>query len=297
MNYILLDLEWNNAYMPKISGFVNEIVEFGAVKLNENFEEIDRLNLIVRSSLTNKLSGRFKELTGMSNETMLDGIKFCDALEKYKQWAGEDTITLTWSDTDLYVLYDNCMYFTKCAEEAKIGLYVDLQKYFHFELALMGKPEKNQISLSNAAHLFGININNQTLHHAVDDSAISAVILKKCYKSEHFKQFIKNTNAPDFYERLRFKSYYIRDINDDNVDKKQLFIRCPECNCRAKRLNKYKFNNRWFFANYLCKNCNLKFRGYISFRKLYDRVEIKKKTKLFYNEPVKVPVKEKLSCN
>lgn len=292
MKYILLDLEWNNAYFPKIRGWVNEIVEFGAVKLDENFREIDRFNMIVRSSLTKRLSGRFKELTGMSNETMLNGVKFSEALESYKKWAGEDSLTLTWSDTDLYVLYDNCLYFTNSPENAKIGLYTDLQKYFHFELAAMGKTEKNQISLSNAAILFDIDTNDQTLHHAVDDSAISAAILRKCYKPEHFEQFIFNTNATGFYERLRFKSYFIRNLQDENIDKSQLFIRCPECNCRAKRITKYKFNNRWFIAGFFCKDCNLKFKGLISFRKLYDRVEVKKKTRPF-EEAAKLKIKEK----
>lgn len=288
MNYILLDLEWNNSYLPKIGGWVNEIIEFGAVKLDENFREIDRFNMIVRSSLTKRLSVRFKELTGMSNEKMLKGIKFSEALECYKKWAGEDCLTLTWSDSDLYVLYDNCLYFTNSADNAKIGLYADLQKYFHFELAAMGKPEKNQISLSNAAHLFGIDTDDQTLHHAVDDSAISAAILRKCYKPEHFNQFIFNTNEPEFYKKLRYKPYYIHDLKDENLDKNQLFIRCPECNCRARRITKYKFNNRWFVAGFFCKECQLKFKGLISFRKLYDRVEIKKKTR-----PFEITVKEK----
>ena len=54
MNYILLDLEWNDAYFKKLHGFVNEIVEFGAVKLDENFNEVDRFVKIVRSSITNR---------------------------------------------------------------------------------------------------------------------------------------------------------------------------------------------------------------------------------------------------
>ena len=37
MNYIIFDLEWNNAYSYVSKGFMNEIIEIGAVKLNEGF--------------------------------------------------------------------------------------------------------------------------------------------------------------------------------------------------------------------------------------------------------------------
>lgn len=276
MNYILLDLEWNNAYFKKTHGFINEIVEIGSVKLNENFEKIDKFKVIVKSSITNKLSGRFKELTGMTNEIMLDGIGFNKAISEYKKWAGENTVTFTWSDSDLYVLYDNCYYFTDSPDNAKLGLYADLQKIFHHELALMGKGEKNQISLSKAAEMFGINYDNQILHHAVDDSEISAEILKKCYNKERAEQFITDTNNPEFYKKLRFKSYYISNIKDPEVNKNQLFVNCSVCNKNAKRLTEFKFRHKSFSADFYCKHCNLKFKGYISFKKLYDTVEIKK---------------------
>ena len=42
MQYIFLDLEWNNAYSKIHHRFVNEIIEIGAVKLNENFIEITK---------------------------------------------------------------------------------------------------------------------------------------------------------------------------------------------------------------------------------------------------------------
>ena len=35
MEYIILDLEWNAAYSRRRGGFINEIIEFGAVKADE----------------------------------------------------------------------------------------------------------------------------------------------------------------------------------------------------------------------------------------------------------------------
>ena len=35
MAYVVFDLEWNSGYCKKTKGFINEIIELGAVKLDE----------------------------------------------------------------------------------------------------------------------------------------------------------------------------------------------------------------------------------------------------------------------
>ena len=49
MNYIIMDLEWNNTYCKKKKGFMNEIIEIGAVKLNSNLDIIDTYSIFVLS--------------------------------------------------------------------------------------------------------------------------------------------------------------------------------------------------------------------------------------------------------
>ena len=44
MNFIIFDLEWNNAYNYKLKRGMNEIIEIGAVKLDENLKVIDTFN-------------------------------------------------------------------------------------------------------------------------------------------------------------------------------------------------------------------------------------------------------------
>lgn len=270
-----MDLEWNDAYCKKLHGFVNEIVEIGAVKLDENFNEIDRFSQIVRSAITKRLSTRFRELTGITNEQMQQGILFEDALCSYKAWAGDDSITLTWSNSDLHTLYHNCINFIGDYNAAKIGKYVDLQKYFQYELSLNGEPQKNQISLSNAAILFGINFEADSLHRALDDSYIAASILKKCYVKKHFDSFVIDTNNDDFYKKMMYKVHYLSDMSDSAIDKSKLNINCPKCKKQAKRIAGWKNIKPWFHSFFLCEECNLKFKGAIALKKFFDRVEVK----------------------
>lgn len=277
MTFILLDLEWNDAYFPKIKGFVNEIVEFGAVKLDEDFREIDRFSRIVRSSITKRLSTRFRNLTGMTNEQMQNGIPFAQALAEYKAWAGQDTITLTWSNSDLYTLYHNCVYFTDDSKNAAIGRYADLQKYFQHELAQKGIPQKNQISLSNAAALFEIKITEEHLHRALDDSFIAAAILKKCYNKERMEPFIIDTDSDSYFEKLTFKPYYIKEIDSPLIDKSKLYFSCPICRNHAKRITGWKVRKPWFHTRVYCRNCEERFKAAVCFKRHFDHTQIKKK--------------------
>ena len=277
MYYILMDLEWNDAYCKKLNGFVNEIVEIGAVKLDENFNEIDRFSQIVRSAITNRLSGRFKELTGITNEQMQDGICFAEALDKYKKWAGNDTVTLTWSNSDLHTLYHNCVNFIGDPNAAEIGKYVDLQKYFQYELSLIGKNQKNQISLANAAILFNINFEDESLHRALEDSYIAAAILRKCYVKERFDAFIIDTSDKNFYKRMMYKVHYINDMSEPSINKEQLYINCPKCKNKAKQNSTWRLKKPWFHASFFCENCKLRFKAAVALKKFYDRVEVKKR--------------------
>ena len=272
-----MDLEWNDAYSKKLNGFVNEIVEIGAVKLDENFNEIDRFSQIVRSAITNRLSNRFKELTGMTNQQMQDGIPFSEALENYKKWAGDNTITLTWSNSDLHTLYHNCVNFINNPKAAEIGKYVDLQKYFQYELSLIGENQKNQISLANAAILFNIDFENETLHRALDDSFIAAAILRKCYVKERFENFIINTSNNNFYEKMMYKVHYIYDMSDPKINKEDLNFSCPRCKTKAKRNSSWRLKKPWFHTSFVCEKCKLRFKGAVALKKLYNSVEVKKR--------------------
>jgi hypothetical protein len=110
-------------------------------------------------------------------------------------------------------------------------------------------------------------------------------LLKKHHDIERMKPYIKDTSAPDFYARLRFKAYYICDAENPLVNRKHLRFKCDVCGAKTKRTTDRYVRNRWICAEFLCTECGRKFEGRVSFRKTYDDVlvkskicEIKKKT-------------------
>ena len=51
MNYIVIDLEWNQKIHRGSMHAIGEIIEIGAVKMNESLEITDELNLVVKPSI------------------------------------------------------------------------------------------------------------------------------------------------------------------------------------------------------------------------------------------------------
>ena len=278
MEYIILDLEWDSVYFPPAKRFVNQILQIGAVKLNDDFEIVDTFEATIRSSVSKKLSSRFTELTGITKEQMLSGVSLECAVEDYNRFASSAQVTMTWSDTDLYTIVDNQKTLLKGKHKFEFCKYLDLQKLVQGELRQRGHECKNQISLESAASLFEINTENFELHTALDDSLLCAELLKVCYNKPHFDALLRDTSKPDFFARLEFKAYQITDIHDKNIDKESLKFSCPKCGGRALRLKKWKYHNRWFTTHFKCLDCGHKFIGRVSFKKTYDSLQVKRKT-------------------
>lgn len=47
MSYVILDLEWNGSYSKVLHKFVNEIIEIGAVKLDDELNVCDTFTMLV----------------------------------------------------------------------------------------------------------------------------------------------------------------------------------------------------------------------------------------------------------
>ncbi len=276
MTYIILDLEWNTALDKNSGKYVNEIIEIGAIKLNDKLKEVDRFSAFISSSLTKKLSGRFKDLTGISNEDMLSGRSFSEVMTAYQKWTGKNNVTLTWSNSDIYTLYDNYNSFLGLTSIPCITKYVDLQKYAQAYFLREGFDISNQISLSNAADMLEIDYKTLELHRAVDDSNLTAMIFRKTFEKKFFKEFIVDTTKKDYYAKLTFKPYIISDINNPKINRKAMNFSCEKCGKRTERISQWRFKGKSFRADFKCNNCNDNFIGCITFKNCYDKISIRK---------------------
>ena len=69
MNIVVLDLEWNGAYSRRLHGYINEIIEFGAVKLDKKMNITDRFSCFVKPQVGKKISSIISDLTNITDFT------------------------------------------------------------------------------------------------------------------------------------------------------------------------------------------------------------------------------------
>lgn len=273
MNYIFLDLEWNNTYSKAHKRFINEIIEIGAVKLDETLSFVDRIDVVVKSQITKKLGNRFKTLTNISNEEMEDGVSFSEALKVFKEWCGEDFVTVTWSNSDLYAISENFSVFLKTTPKGYFGKYLDLQKFYQSVIEL---DTNNQIGLKPAAEKIGVKIDDISFHRASDDSEVTARIFCKIASLGNYERFYVDTGKENFYERLLFKSYLIDDIKDPRITSDMLEFRCSVCGGKAKAISKWTCYGKQFSNIFYCDNCKKRFLGRLRLKVVFDGVKVKK---------------------
>lgn len=90
MFYVIFDLEWNNAYNYKLKKGMNEIIEIGAIKLDEKLNIVDTFKQLIKPKLSNKLSSRFKNLTHISMDEINDSELLLKMLLKILQDGAEE---------------------------------------------------------------------------------------------------------------------------------------------------------------------------------------------------------------
>lgn len=282
MQFIVMDLEWNNTYAKKANGYINEIIEIGAVKLDSDLEMIDTFSTIIRSQIGKKLRGSVKKLTHLTNDDINSGMPFTKAFSIFRKWIGnEETVILTWGDGDVRVLIDNFKYLNGIKVIPFLDIYCDLQKCYQ-KFSASGKGQ--QVGLLAAAESLSIDPEMYIHHRALGDSMLTAEILKKIYDSGYVeREFIRCDE--EFYSRLLYKAKVIRNIDNPLVDKKRLNHNCENCGKSCEQLTKWKFHCQFFRANFYCDDCDLIYSVGIRFKKLYDEVEFRKIVSVKEPEP------------
>lgn len=273
LHYIILDLEWNNTYARRIKGFFNEIIEIGAVMLDDNLKEIDEFSCFVNAQVGKKLRSNIKRLTNITNDDIKGGIVFTKAMSKFRDWIGnEENVVLTWGDGDIRVLIENFKYLNGIDTIPFLSNYVDVQKYVQ---NILGVSTSHQLGLSPAAEALEISEDDFSHHRALDDSKLTAECFKKTFDYDKFTPLILPCDD-SFYGKLAFKPYPISSLNNPCVDKSLLNYTCEKCGSKGKLVKNWRYSNQFFRAIYRCPVCKTNVRVSVRFKKYYDHIETKK---------------------
>ncbi len=274
MQYVLMDLEWNGSYSKRAHGYFNEIIEIGATKLDENLQKIDRFHFIIKPVVSKKITNIVTDLTGIEASTLEDGGTFAEAMTALKAFVPKNAVVLTWSNTDLLVLIENCRFFFKRERIPFLSAYADAQAYCQPRIA-PDTPVGQQMGLTKAGEALGISTEGLEAHRAVDDSELTARIFAATYDKPSFEAFVKRTDE-DFYKRLLYKPHFVSHVGNPLVKLEYLTFECPACGRPLQAQSKWRYSGRMLCADMPC-SCGKKYVGRVQVKVLYDDVAVRRR--------------------
>lgn len=274
MNFVILDLEWNAAYSKKAKKYINEIIEFGAVKCDENLNIVSTFSSFVGLQVGKKIRNVVSELTSIKDENLVGAMPYMSVVSKFRRWCGEAVI-LTWGTSDVLALIENCSYFSGNSKIPFLKTYVNLQAYCE---SLLSSSSKDQLGLSTAAEILSIDSSQMAHHRALDDSLLSLAVMKRLYPQNSINSFLEPADNPEFYRKMTFKTSIISDIKHPLVTNKTMVFSCEKCSGEARRLSKWQFRNKRFVADFHCPNCGYAFSGRVQLKEKYEGLVVNKKT-------------------
>ncbi|MDO4458694.1 MAG: peptidoglycan editing factor PgeF [Clostridia bacterium] len=275
MNIVILDLEWNAAYSRKIHGYINEIIEFGAVKCDEKLNVISTFSSFVKLSVGKKISNIVSELTSIKDENLSDAMPFMQVVSKFKRWAG-DSLIMTWGISDIQTLIENCRYFSGAEHIPFLSSYCDAQLYCESMLGLLNTGE--QLGLNKAAEMLNIDVSSLIHHRALGDSMITLEILNKIYSPSTCAPFVENALKEEFYRKMTFRTSFICDFDHPEVKKQLSAFKCEKCGGDCQRTGKWSLRNKKFSANFRCSGCGYLFTGRVQLKQKYEGITVTTKS-------------------
>lgn len=181
MQYIVLDLEWNQpityhspAYKACQGKLLFEMIQIGAVKLDENRRVIDSFNQLIQPVQYVRLHPRIARITNITQDELCDQPLFEEAVRAFAAWCGGDSVLLTWGCDDASVFRQNMQFF-HC--DVQLSPVYDIQSYY----GKLRENTKERCGLKTAMNEMEIVPNEEEMpfHNAVNDAYYTALVFAK----------------------------------------------------------------------------------------------------------------------
>ena len=248
MNYIVLDMEWNQPWPGSPSSkkvlpvaIRGEIIQIGAVRVTEEQFVADEFQVMIQPKYYRRLNRRVSKLTGIKEERLRqEGVPFPEAMEQFKAWCGEDIVFLTWGFDDIGILQENLRLFNLDTEWTN--------KWYNAQMMFNAQTDgsNSQKALKTAMEIFDIEP-SRPAHDALGDAYHTALIcamldLKRGMQEydEAVKSHINGFHGAELPGCSSRKVFY------DYVDKKAALAAmdgeenvCPLCGAQMQ-------GTRWF---------------------------------------------------
>ena len=193
MKYIFIDFEMqelDREFKSERKICKQEIIEIGAIMLDESLTEISSFKRYVKPQYSKHISRKIIELTGITDNYLFGCKKLETEINAFAEWClsfDDEIIVYAWSENDLSQI--NHEFFLK-----GISLNLDMQKVVENWRDLQVSYDaavgaRKPTSLTRALESLGIYFEGH-MHDAVDDSRNTATIFRELSDPEEFQKSI-----------------------------------------------------------------------------------------------------------
>ncbi len=248
MDYIVLDMEWNQPWPGSPSAkkvlpvqIRGEIIQIGAVRITEEQQVTDEFQVMIRPKIYRHLNRRVSKLTGIKESRLkAEGVPFPEAMQAFRAWCGEDIIFLTWGFDDIGILRENLQLY---------GLPTDwTDKWYNAQMIFNAQTDGSnaQKALKTALEMFGIEP-SRPAHDALGDAYHTALICARLDLLRGVAEYGKALkNHEDGFHGAQLPGCLARKVFHDYADKRSALAAmageeniCPQC-------GKKMLGARWF---------------------------------------------------
>ena len=248
MNYIVLDMEWNQPWPGSPSAkkvlpvqIRGEIIQIGAVRVTEDQQVTDEFQVLIKPKYYRRLNRRVSKLTGIKEAQLREnGVTMEEAMTAFRKWCGEDVVFLTWGFDDITILRENLRLYGM--EENWVERWYNAQMIFNAQT----DGSSAQKALKTAMEIFGIEA-TRPAHDALGDAYHTALICAKLDLKKGTQEYGKALKSHvDGFHGAELPGCISRKVFYDYADKKAALNamggpenKCPTC-------GKQMTGTRWF---------------------------------------------------
>ena len=260
-NYIIFDLEWNQGEAPvtvdgKTLSF--EIVEIGAVKLNEEKKKVGEFSRLIKPQIHKQMHKITGKLIHLTMEDLEDGVSFQEAASDFLESCGEDPKFCSWGPLDLTEFQRNLDFFGMPLLSDRPLAFYDVQKLY----SLAYDDGRTRISLESAVEELGL-MSDIPFHRALSDAIYTAEIFKgfgeKILSKVSFDTYVTPKTKKqeikiifDNYEKYISREF---DTKEDILENMEIMsTKCYLCKKNIRRKVKwFSPNGKHYYAVAYCE--------------------------------------------
>lgn len=235
MRYIMFDMEWNYAPSPECVvvrpvPLKGEIIEIGAVMLDESMAVCDTFKSYVRPKYYKKLQKRISQLTGITREQLDGADGFPRVFARFIEWCGSDAVLFTWGSDDMQMLRDNMSFFK--LDEAMLPPHRDLQVIYSYEMS----DEYAQVSLHAALENYGIEEELEA-HDALNDAIYTARVFGKLDIEKGLAEYESHLPLWMSHKPVEMRQWgFYEDKHQAVHSGRVCAAKCPDCGAQLEPL-------------------------------------------------------------